>query len=216
MAEQKKVYLRNYTSILLSNFIDSYEGQSLSDQVVDVFQHFYGGRSSSQVTPELKLAGLCLYYSSLFLFSSKVCTIGQSFTGLTMAKESQTPITTNNSIKTSIFTDLDRTTIQSVLFLKIIVPYLIDRKEHISSSLNELVTILCANENDVSVSSQSPPNNISTPPTTTSESNSLFSIVIKALQRSWTNIAHTTTSRSKVLIDYLHDIHSFFFLLDGK
>lgn len=211
---QLKVYASNQAAVLLANFLDNYEIQSLTIQVTDVAEHVFGGLRSASYAPERKLLAYILYYSPLLLLNRNGRTLGQDFTALSMIQKTE-PSTRNPSKQLSTLSALTKHSYMAVCALYIILPYLNERKESIYDCLKILFTDDSAGSDERATAANSTQSAVDAAPTGHVEE-SIFNHIYRGLLVSWQGAANANSERMEVVKRYLHDIHSFFFLLNGR
>lgn len=212
-----KLFEANESVILFSRFIDKYELNLLRKGLQDLIFSFVSvtdNRNGLGIAiynvwePEINAVADLLYY--LISFSSKESqTIGQSLCSLTMYTDQQSQNSNYPSLSSTNHFDRIKISIYYTL-----LSYLIQRKEYIYNLLNELLTILVSSDNRNTDNNNN--NNHMNDDSANTSPTSIFYNIALALKKSIMMIGVDTTSRLNNIVTIIEDIHTYFFLKNGR
>ena len=216
------------SAMLLARFLDLYEANKLTEMLTELSQSLYGGRLTSQYTPELSLVGRTLYYScSLLNFGF---TPGQALCDLSLVRTKNND--TGGGKRSGTVAKVQRSNILLAIALYSLIPYVFERRSSIISGISAVYDVVLAPELGIAnptVPAQ--PDEISdtnlcedqsdVEPTDTVSSpriamESFLTKFMHALTAAVASIASSCSERVEAAVNFLMDVHRFFFFLHGR
>lgn len=210
-----RMFFRSNGAILLfARFIDRAYLQSLVEEIKEFTSLAFSSQESLIFSAEIEFLASTIFYLPMVVLHG--ATIGQNVCGL--APASVVSVGKSEKVDNNSKTSTRNKLITAVLY--ILLPYLYSRKVEIYKAISEFFHFLVSDEALESERSSSDNESTSNEPqgsqAAASPYSSLADIVWKAMKRSYYKISRETNVRFERIIQFMHDIHLYFFTFNEK